>query len=408
MEKEEIKKSNIEHDILSEKEKEEARQNGFILVGKTGNGKTTLLNAIFNKEVGISSDSAESVTKESKVYFYKLTNGKVVTLIDTPGLGDADKTINKDIDDKHLQGITKVISDEKIHIKGILFLVNFQKPRFDFDEQDALLNYNRIFPLKNFWQNLIVIYTHFYSDPNEDDDEEEMIKKRSESNGKIFERLMEKVKDVSDVISYDDLKKKYFNSYSAPNNNKKRKINDKNREELELIFDELIKSGPLFHKVEIKHLTNHKWKDEDGKEYIGEVEIIGFFDFNEAPLTERMNIIKKEEIKKEQTYAPPTCHYSVYSGGYSSDGNLCYQSYSGNSSNSNYARSDKGKIIGGSLAGAGLIGGSFAGGVALGGCLAEGFAVASAVSALSGPCAPFVLGASVIGLGIGALFSKLF
>ena len=132
----------FEHDNLSVEEKEQAKQNGFILVGKTGNGKTTLLNAIFNKVVGKAERIAAAVTKESTVYYYKLTNGKVVALIDTPGLGDTDKITIEDIDNKHLQGITKVISDEKIHIKGILFLVNFQKERFDSDEQNALLNYN--------------------------------------------------------------------------------------------------------------------------------------------------------------------------------------------------------------------------------------------------------------------------
>jgi hypothetical protein len=53
----------------------------------------------------------------------------------------------------HLDGITKTISGEKIHIKGILFLINFQNKRFDADEQEALLNYNTLFPLKNFWKN---------------------------------------------------------------------------------------------------------------------------------------------------------------------------------------------------------------------------------------------------------------
>lgn len=42
----------MDKDNLSEKEKEEARQNGFVLAGKTGAGKTTLLNAIFGKDVG--------------------------------------------------------------------------------------------------------------------------------------------------------------------------------------------------------------------------------------------------------------------------------------------------------------------------------------------------------------------
>ena len=173
--------------------------------------------------MGIAQDTAISVTKISTVYYYKLKNGHVITLIDTPGLGDIERTETENIDQIHLDGITKAISDENIHIKGILFLVNFQNKRFDADEQEALLNYNTLFPLKNFWKSLVVVYTHFYSDPNEDEDEEQMKTQRSISNGEIFEKMMEKVKGVSDVISYNELKIKYFNSYSEANNNKKRK-----------------------------------------------------------------------------------------------------------------------------------------------------------------------------------------
>ena len=106
-----------------------------------------------------------------------------------------------------MQEISKIVSEERIHIKGILFFVNFQKSRFDSDETEALLNYNRIFPLKNFWKNIVIIYSHFFVDPNEDDDEEIMIKKRSESDGNIFKRIMDKVNEVSDIISYEELKK---------------------------------------------------------------------------------------------------------------------------------------------------------------------------------------------------------
>lgn len=396
--------SNFEHDKLDEKEKEEAKNNGFILVGKTGNGKTTLLNAIFGKEVGKADNSAQSVTQESKVYYYKLTNGKVVTLIDTPGLGDSNKTFKEDIDDQHLQGITKIISDENIHIKGILFLVNFQKKRFDADEQAALLNYNRIFPLKNFWKQLVVIFTHFFTSPVEDDDEETMIQKTNEANSEIFEKIMDKVKEVSDVISYEELQKKYFDSYSKANNNKKRKINAKNREELEILFDELIKNGPLFHQVEIKHLKNYKWK-EGNKEYIGEVEIIGFFDFNKTPIKERTNVIKKEEVRPQQNYAPPTCNYSVYRGGYNSSGRLCYQSSSGTESNSHY----KSMAVGG-VTGATALAGVVAGGAIIAEISTSSVAIgiAAAASTALPPAAPFIIAGSVIGLGIGALFGKLF
>ena len=111
-----------------------------------------------------------------------------------------------------------------------------------------------------------------------------------------------------------------------------------------------------------------------------------------------MNIIKKEEVKQQQNYSPPSYNYSVYRGGYSSNGHLCYQSYTGNSSNSNYVKSSKGSIAVGGIMGAAFTGGSVASCIALAGGL----------SAVTGPAAPFVFGASVIGLGIGALYGKLF
>ena len=387
------KDGSFEHDKLSDKEKEEAKDNGFILVGKTGTGKTTILNAIFNKVVGKAMNTAISVTKSSTVYYYKLKNGHVITLIDTPGLGDTERTETENIDQIHLNGITKAISDENIHIKGILFLVNFQNKRFDADEQEALLNYNTLFPLKNFWKSLVVVYTHFYSDPNEDEDEEEMKTQRSISNGKIFEKMMEKVKGVSDVISYNDLKIKYFNSYSEANNNKKKKSNERTRDELEEIFDELSKNPPLFCQVEIQHIKNHKWS-ENGKDYIGEVEIIGFFDLNKKPIKEKTNIIKKEEVIKQNYYPPPSYSYSVYNAKRSSNGNICYKRSEGTKQNSKFLQMSGGGIIGGAL-GAG-------GGFAIN-AIHLAVTISSAATA-TGPGAPFIVAGAAIGLGIGALF----
>ena len=390
--------NSFEHDKLNEKEKEQARENGFILVGKTGTGKTTILNALFNKIVGKVEKTAKSVTKISSIYYYKLKNGNVITLIDTPGLGDTERTEKENIDQIHLEGITKAISDENIHIKGILFLTNFQNERFDADEQEALLNYNTVFPLKNFWKSLVVVYTHFYSDPNEDKDEEEMKVQRTISNGEIFETIMEKVKGVSDVISYNDLKKKYFNSYSNADNNKKKKSNERTREELEAIFDELSKNPPLFCQVEIQHFKNYKW-EENGKEYIGEVEIIGFFDLNKKPIKERTNVIKKEEVRKEVKYSPPSYECYVYNAkrsSPSSGGYIHYQRSEGTKNNSKFLRTSGGGIAGG-LFGAGA---TYGGGLAL-----SHIAVALAGTGVAAPpLAPVIAVGAAIGVGIGALF----
>lgn len=71
-----------------------ARQNGFILTGKTGTGKSTLLNVIFSQEVAEAKKYAFAVTKKSQVYYLKLNNGRYISLVDTPGLSDPDIVCN--------------------------------------------------------------------------------------------------------------------------------------------------------------------------------------------------------------------------------------------------------------------------------------------------------------------------
>ena len=311
-------------DQLNDDEKNEAKQNGFIIAGKAGTGKTTLLNAVFGKEVGIAKVSAKCVTKESKVYYYKLENGKCISLIDTPGLADDEKNFGQErIDDIHLEGIAKVISQENIHIKGILFLVNFQNERFDSTEQDALLNYNKTFPLKRFWKSLIVIYTHYYGD--EDGESKEEIKElRDETNSEIFSKLMEKVKNVSDVIEYKDLKIRYFNLASKPKTERQKLNNIKYRDELEILLDELSKDEPLFRRVEVNHMENYKL-EENGIEYNAEVEIIEYFDFNDQPIKRAVNIIKKEPIKENHYYPPTSYSGWAWTGGSDNNGNIIHE-----------------------------------------------------------------------------------
>lgn len=61
----------FEPDKLTDEEKEKAKENGFILVGKTGAGKTTILNAIFNKIVG---KAENTVNLSLKYHLYIIIN----------------------------------------------------------------------------------------------------------------------------------------------------------------------------------------------------------------------------------------------------------------------------------------------------------------------------------------------
>ena len=282
-----------------------ARLNGFILTGKTGAGKSTLLNVIFDQQVAEAKKDAFAVTKKCQVYYLKLKNGICISLIDTSGLFDPYIVCNnkKDLDNIHLKGIEKTISEEKIHIKRILFLVNFKVERFDKSEQDALISYNKIFPLKRFWKHLIVVFTHHFCDPN-GDTQEEMKQSRDESNGKIFLGLMEKVKNVSDIIDNKELIK-FYNSYSPVKNERQKIQNNRNKEDLEILIKDICQKELLFCQIEITHVNNEKIV-ENGKAYLVEYELIEYFDLNQLPIKVYKKIIKRKEIVEiEKKYILP-------------------------------------------------------------------------------------------------------
>jgi GTP-binding protein EngB required for normal cell division len=288
-----------EKDNLTNSEIKKAKENGFIICGKTGAGKTTLLNAIFDKEKGRVERTLTSVTTETTIYYYKLENGKCISLIDTPGLSDAQKVNDPNIDNIHLNQIQTVLSQSNIHIKGILFLENFQNERFDADVQEALLSYNKLFPLKRFWKNIIIIFTHFYCCPD-GDSEEEMKEARNKSNGKLFTNLMEKVKEVSDVIEYKDLNTLYCNSFWPIKKDHQKDKNKKVRDILENEFNKLIPLPPLFSKIEILTISDYKMKDKDNNYFLAVIEVIGFFDLNVKPLNEKVQVLTKKQVSEEE------------------------------------------------------------------------------------------------------------
>lgn len=377
---------------FTEEELNIARQNGFILTGKAGTGKTTLLNVIFSEYVSEAKKSAFGVTKESKVFYLRLKNGRCISIVDTPGLSDPDIVCNNknDLDNIHLKDIEKKVSDEKIHIKGILFLVNFQLERFDKSEQEALISYNQLFPLRRFWKHLIVIFTHDYADPN-GDPLEEIKQIRDESNGIIFSKIMDKVKNVSDIIDYKNLRIKYYNSYSPVRNEKQKLQNNKNKQDLEILLNELCQTEPLFCKIEVIHVKNEKIV-ENGNKFLVEYEKIGFFDFNNMPLKEKINVIKKEPIYENPP--PCSCDYSGFQGGREPDPKKDDELKIIEDKNPDNSKYIKAAGIGGLIGAAiGVIGGV---------ATAAGTVTVSAIAA---PVVGVGVAGSLIGLGIAKFFS---
>ena len=294
LEKENLNKNKNKN--LTNEEIEKAKENGYILIGKTGVGKTSLLNVLYEDNIGIVGYSSQSETNISNYYCIKekTDSGYIYfCIVDTPGLYDTNGR-EKDKDQK--EDIMKLISEAKIKVRGIFFLSNFQNERFDSSEQNTLIEYNAIFPLKEFWNRIILIFTHYYGDP--DGDSEEEIKQRANHTlSNIFTIIMDKVKDVSNPLSFRQINKKYINIYSKAKTNTQIEKNRKIRKEL---INEIIKYNkltPMFSKLQIFNFEKYLLKPNDDKLY--DFDFYIYLDSNNNPVHEECKIHKVYENNKD-------------------------------------------------------------------------------------------------------------
>ena len=235
---------------------EECKKNGYLIIGKLGVGKSTFINILCNKELSKVVDRSKSIIiKENNIYYFKLSNGKNISLIEVPDYYEICYYKSEDLSkiNNYFNDLLKFIKINNIHLKGIFYLVDFVKERIDSTDIDFLLNIHKIFPLKNLWKKLIIIYTHYYCSPDFETLEEKK-NEQIDSNKEKFSNLMEKVKDDSDIIDYDKIKVKYFNNHWPSKNIKQQNQNEQNRKELELLINEFSEKEPLFTKIEFLNI----------------------------------------------------------------------------------------------------------------------------------------------------------
>ena len=268
---------------LTEEEMIKAKENCFILLGKTGTGKTTLLNLIYGDNIGKVGYETKSETKLSSYYCIKeeINSKKICfSIIDTPGLYDSDDLQN---DEKIKNNTKELIAKENLKIKGILFLSNFQNERFDYSEIDSLFQYNAFFPLKNFWEHIILIFTHYYGDPD-GDSKEEMKDISIDNLSFLFSKLMERIKEVSTPKKFIELKRIYVNIYSRVKTEKHKKSNEAYRNQ---ILSEIYKYSelePMYNKYFIFKFKNVELEQYNKYLFNSQLELF---------LDEKNNIINK-------------------------------------------------------------------------------------------------------------------
>ena len=214
-------------------------ENCFLLLGRTGVGKSTLAKILSENESIVIGNSLNSQTQETNCYNCQIDNFNYC-LIDTPGYDDSNGR-----DEKNYGDIKKFLTSNDHKIKGIVLLFSFQDPRFGDSHRKGLQKIVSLIPLKNFWEYITIIFTRTFNDGDEDELNEEKNNKLNEFKG-IFDVIISafhKSKDI-DEVPFENINKIFVNLKI-----KKTKKNQLNN--ITSIFKKNSKLKPLFHNVKI-------------------------------------------------------------------------------------------------------------------------------------------------------------
>jgi len=180
-------------------DKEEGESKVILLIGQTGTGKTTFINAMINIYLGITIDddfrylmpkkkniennqreinennsknTVLSDTKEITVYNIRPKNGlnfPPLKIVDTPGFGD---TVGREEDEKHFEKFKNSFIKKLITINCICYFVKSADCRLD-DTQKYIFNCLMKLFDKNVNKNFMVGVTSFF--PSQDDEKPNVI-----------------------------------------------------------------------------------------------------------------------------------------------------------------------------------------------------------------------------------------
>lgn len=139
--------------------------NSFILLGRTGYGKSTACKALTGNENIKISQGHNSCTSEVSYYpgtFIKNNNNLYFTMIDTPGLDDSDGR-----DQIIYQDLRNMFQTKNLKVKGIIIVFSLQNNRFGQSEKTIIQKIINLVPIKNLWKYFTILVTHCYSNKPE-------------------------------------------------------------------------------------------------------------------------------------------------------------------------------------------------------------------------------------------------
>lgn len=131
----------------------------ILVLGETGNGKSTFCNYVLGEKRCEESPDPDSHTFDVIGYMAK-ENSKNhdIMVIDTPGLSDS-----KGRDQEIINMVRTKLSKEHCNgIKSIVIIINANVPRFSKESQRIISLFCKMFPHKEFWYHVAIVFSMCY------------------------------------------------------------------------------------------------------------------------------------------------------------------------------------------------------------------------------------------------------
>lgn len=296
---------------------DEVKDKISILLGQTGAGKSTFINAITEKKnckIGNGTESCTSKIQQSD----KNVDGYNYYFVDTPGLDDGKG------DDENIAQLGN-IKQKYPRINVFIICLKLDDLKLTSSLKKSLIKFMEIFPCPKFWEHVIILRTH-----------SERSKKFNSKKKKVEGKLSEAIRKDPDISTFMSKNQINFPSnineyYVESDPDEEGIIDEETLNEFQAILNKIKDIHPIYKEVheEIKEYINEekkdkltfihiktdkhiKFKDFDGKEH-EVVQNIGDERYN---LDGIRPILK--EVKREQKTKPrgPLCWKNQYETNY--------------------------------------------------------------------------------------------
>lgn len=261
----------------------------FAVLGLTGMGKSSFLNAISDSESCVIGNLGKACTQTNQLVSFVYKNHRF-NAIDTPGLDDTD---NNDQKINVLKGLLSVHPK----IKKIILVKKYNDVRLPLSMQSAIITFMEAFPLRNFWDHVIIVNS--WANPHDETVQDYLNEPHEKFWDKILEcnKLMETMKSKNIYIPDKNYELKEYYICS-----KKIKKYDDIKETFNQIKDEIKKSQMMFKQVIISDIQEKSWESKKNKGFyiIRKFKTITCIDFNDVKA-------EFEEFIEEKEVAPKEC-----------------------------------------------------------------------------------------------------